>query len=64
MGSQIAKHEGGGDRRVALPTDPSAQAVVYGIDVSGHQGNVDWAYWWGQGKRFAYVKATESTTYR
>ncbi|HSV66733.1 MAG TPA: GH25 family lysozyme [Mycobacteriales bacterium] len=26
--------------------------------------NVDWAYWWGQGKRFAYVKATEGTTYR
>ncbi|QQQ76234.1 lysozyme [Saccharothrix sp. 6-C] len=64
MGSQIAKHEGGGDRRVVIPTDPSAQAVVYGIDVSGHQGNVDWNYWWGQGKRFAYVKATESTTYR
>ncbi|CCH35467.1 lysozyme [Actinosynnema sp. NPDC047251] len=64
MGSQIAKHEGGGDRRIALDADPSAQAVVYGIDVSGHQGNVDWAHWWGQGKRFAYVKATESTTYR
>ncbi|MFJ6670735.1 lysozyme [Actinosynnema sp. NPDC091369] len=64
MGSQIAKHEGRGDRRIVIPTDPSAQAVVYGIDVSGHQGNVDWNYWWGQGKRFAYVKATESTTYR
>jgi GH25 family lysozyme M1 (1,4-beta-N-acetylmuramidase) len=39
-------------------------ASVYGIDVSGHQGNVDWPYWWGQGKRFVWVKATESTTYR
>ncbi|ONI82752.1 lysozyme [Saccharothrix sp. ALI-22-I] len=63
MGSQMAKHEGGG-QRIVIDTDPSAQAVVYGIDVSSHQGNVDWPYWWGQGKRFAYVKATESTTYR
>jgi len=22
-------------------------AVVYGIDVSSHQGNVNWSYWWG-----------------
>lgn len=64
MGSQIAKHEGRGDQRIVINTDPGAQAVVYGIDVSGHQGNVNWTYWWGQGKRFAYVKATESTTYR
>ena len=42
----------------------TAQATVSGIDVSGHQGNVDWAYWWGQGKRFAYIKATEGTYYR
>ncbi|WP_344447751.1 GH25 family lysozyme, partial [Kitasatospora nipponensis] len=28
-----------------------------------HQSNVDWDYWWGQGKRFAYVKATEATSY-
>jgi len=30
---------------------PSSQfgtaAVVYGIDVSSHQGNVNWSYWWG-----------------
>ncbi|MDU0291861.1 lysozyme [Saccharothrix longispora] len=64
MGSQIRKHEGGDGRSVVINTDPGAQAVVYGIDVSGHQGNVDWAYWWNQGKRFAYVKATESTNYR
>lgn len=40
-----------------------ATATVQGIDVSGHQGNVDWAGYWGQGKRFAYVKATEATNY-
>ncbi|MBW4715689.1 lysozyme [Saccharothrix obliqua] len=65
MGSQIAKHEGRGDQRVVLDTDPSTRAAtVPGIDVSSHQGNVDWGHWWGQGKRFAYVKATEGTGYR
>jgi lysozyme len=63
MGSQIAKHEGRGDQRIVINTDPSAQDVVYGIDVSGYQGNVDWAAYWNQGKRFAYVKATENTNY-
>ena len=38
-------------------------ATVEGMDVASHQGNVDWANWWGQGKRFAYVKATEGTYY-
>ena len=38
-------------------------ATVEGMDVASHQGNVDWASWWGQGKRFAYVKATEGTYY-
>lgn len=38
-------------------------SVVYGIDVSSWQGNVDWNYWWNQGMRFAYVKATEGTSY-
>ncbi|MGJ9404331.1 cell wall-binding repeat-containing protein [Arthrobacter sp. KK5.5] len=33
---------------------------VLGVDVSGHQGNVDWSYAWGKDTRFAYVKATES----
>jgi GH25 family lysozyme M1 (1,4-beta-N-acetylmuramidase) len=31
--------------------------------VSSHQGNVDWASWWNQGKKFAYAKATEGTYY-
>jgi GH25 family lysozyme M1 (1,4-beta-N-acetylmuramidase) len=46
------------------PADMGTAAVVDGIDVSSHQGNVDWNYWWNQGKRFAYVKATEGTSYR
>lgn len=42
---------------------PAATSVVYGIDVSGWQGNVNWASWWNAGMRFAYVKATEGTGY-
>jgi len=47
-------------------TTPAVMAVtasVEGIDVSSHQGNVDWAGQWNAGKRFAYVKATEGNYY-
>ncbi|MGQ0840374.1 lysozyme [Actinokineospora sp.] len=64
MGSQIRKHEGGDQKIAITATDIGVQATVAGIDVSGHQGNVNWSYYWGQGKRFAYVKATEGTSYR
>lgn len=37
---------------------------IQGMDVSSHQGNVDWNRAWAQGARFAYVKATEGTGYR
>ena len=47
--------------RAAAPFVPSG---VLGIDVSSWQGNVDWAAQAALGKRFAYVKATEGTTYR
>ncbi|MTD58056.1 lysozyme [Amycolatopsis pithecellobii] len=73
MGSQIRRVEGDQstpDSRAAAMRPQGvnvdgvvATATVEGIDVSGHQGNVDWNGYWGQGKRFAYVKATESTTY-
>ncbi|MFJ5676817.1 lysozyme [Streptomyces sp. NPDC093097] len=59
-GSQIARHEGGGGG--VLPT-PSLAATVEGVDVSGHQGNVNWSGLWSGGVKFAYVKATESTSY-
>ena len=62
MGSQVRKHEGG--QTAAEPTQSTAHAAVYGIDVSRWQGNVNWRYWWSQGKRFAYVKATEGVSYR
>jgi lysozyme len=67
LGSQIREREGGptqGKPVAFTASEIGAQATVSGIDVSRWQGNVDWNYWWGQGKRFAYVKATEGTTYR
>jgi GH25 family lysozyme M1 (1,4-beta-N-acetylmuramidase) len=49
--------------------DPSgevraAATGTEGVDVSGHQGNVDWAALWNSGVKWAYVKATEGTSYR
>jgi GH25 family lysozyme M1 (1,4-beta-N-acetylmuramidase) len=56
---------------VPTPVNPRTAGVttagvtgVAGVDVSHWQGNTDWAYWWRNGRRFAYVKATEGTTYR
>nr|WP_223207996.1 lysozyme [Actinopolyspora erythraea] len=43
-----------------VPTGPT----VRGMDVSGHQGAVDWATAWHRGARFSYVKATEGTGFR
>ncbi|WP_237685184.1 GH25 family lysozyme [Arthrobacter sunyaminii] len=37
---------------------------IQGMDVSSHQGNVDWNRAWAQGARFAYAKATEGTSYK
>ncbi|MEU8225509.1 lysozyme [Kribbella sp. NPDC048915] len=48
----------------SAPAGNAPAATVEGMDVSSHQGNVNWSYWWGQGKRFAYVKATEGTSYK
>lgn len=45
-------------RPTLLPTQPR------GIDVSGYQGVVDWIAARAGGAQFAYVKATEGTTYR
>lgn len=73
LGSQIRKVEGDGSnsytkKRALEPQGLNsdgvdAYATVPGIDVSGWQENVDWSHWWDEGKRFAYVKATEGTSY-
>ncbi|ANZ37325.1 hypothetical protein BBK82_15910 [Lentzea guizhouensis] len=59
-GSQILKHEGAGTRTAAAPP---TDGKVPGMDVSSHQGDVDWPDSWAKGARFAYVKATEGTGY-
>ena len=37
---------------------------VLGVDVSSYQRNVDWSRWTAAGRQFAFVKATEGTSYR
>lgn len=62
-GSQIRIHEG-----TDGPDEPgdiaAAVAQTLGMDVSSHQGAVNWSTAKANGARFAYVKATEGTTYR
>ncbi|XP_002972808.2 N,O-diacetylmuramidase [Selaginella moellendorffii] len=45
--------------RTLLQTRPG----VPGMDVSSHQGNVNWRTAYNNGARFAYIKATEGTGY-
>lgn len=47
----------------ASPALSNTGTQTLGMDVSGYQGNVDWASAWGNGARFAFVKATEGTSY-
>lgn len=62
-------HAGSGLKRLG-PASPqgalAAPAIASGpagLDVSSYQGNVDWASVKNNGGSFAYVKATEGTTY-
>jgi hypothetical protein len=58
-GSQIKLVEG-----VEGPTVEPYVTQTPGMDVSGHQGNVNWTAAHNNGDRFVYIKATESTTYK
>jgi len=62
-GSQIRLHEG---TEAPLEADLLSAAVTQtpGMDVSSHQGAVNWTAAHNNGARFAYVKATEGTTYQ
>jgi GH25 family lysozyme M1 (1,4-beta-N-acetylmuramidase) len=63
-GSQIAAHEGGAPSIPTVPRyGPTAAPTTAGMDVSGHQGNVNWKGAATSGGQFAYVKATEGTSY-
>ncbi|MFI0901297.1 lysozyme [Streptomyces sp. NPDC020983] len=60
-GSQAAKHQSAADAGT-LTLTPNV-AGTPGLDVSSYQGNVNWSSVAANGARFAYVKATESTSY-
>ena len=59
VGSQIQLVEG-----IDAPAVEPFVTQTPGLDVSGYQGNVAWSTVRSHGARFAYIKATESTSYR
>ncbi|MFG3228529.1 lysozyme [Kitasatospora sp. NPDC048194] len=59
-GSTVAAHEG---RSGAAPLVRLAVTQTAGLDVASYQGNVNWPSVAAGGARFAYVKATEGTSY-
>ncbi len=69
MGMGVEAHE----RTSGRPADagapqggtPQSSALqTEGVDVSSHQRNVAWSTLWNSGVRWAYVKATEGTSYK
>ncbi|MFW6693907.1 lysozyme [Streptomyces sp. MAR4 CNX-425] len=64
MGAGVRLHEGTGATGTPADADAGPLATVEGVDVSSHQGNVNWSALWNSGVRFAYNKATEGTGYK
>ncbi|MDI5963328.1 lysozyme [Streptantibioticus silvisoli] len=62
LGSTVPAHDPGAALRPAAAVKP-LDATVSGMDVSAYQGAVDWATAAANGGQFAYVKATEGTSY-
>ncbi|MER7752499.1 lysozyme [Kitasatospora sp. NPDC097643] len=60
-GSTVAAHEG---RSSTAGVAALAVTQTPGLDVASYQGNVNWGAAAANGARFAYVKASEGTTYR
>ena len=46
-----------------VPPPPDTSGYIEGIDVSHYQGTIDWARVAAAGKRFAFMKASDSTDY-
>jgi GH25 family lysozyme M1 (1,4-beta-N-acetylmuramidase) len=61
MGSTIRAHDGTVTRALTAAAVPAGNAQ--GLDVSHYQGTVDWNAVAANGASFAYMKATEGTTY-
>lgn len=49
---------------LATPNASASSSQVLGMDVSAWQGTVNWKGAYSNGARFAYIKATESSTYK
>jgi GH25 family lysozyme M1 (1,4-beta-N-acetylmuramidase) len=62
MGSTVRAHEGGGSSAKPIEVTPLVTQTP-GMDVSSWQGNVNWSGAWANGAKFAYIKATEGTSY-
>ncbi|AXQ54772.1 lysozyme [Streptomyces koyangensis] len=60
MGMGVVEHDG----RSGAPGISPRAVQTEGVDVSSHQGNVDWAALWNSGVKWSYVKATEGTYYK
>ena len=59
VGSMVQQIEG-----TATPPEDALVTQTPGMDVSSFQGNVNWTAAYNHGARFAYIKATEGTSYR
>jgi GH25 family lysozyme M1 (1,4-beta-N-acetylmuramidase) len=63
MGWSVAAQSAASTAVAAPPATLATVTQTPGVDVSSWDGTVDWASRWSSGRRFAYVKATEGTTY-
>jgi GH25 family lysozyme M1 (1,4-beta-N-acetylmuramidase) len=61
MGSTVAAHEP--TQLLPQVLAPNAVAGTQGLDVSNHQGTVNWGSVAAAGAKFVYMKATEGTTF-
>lgn len=51
------------DRRISVNSRAAADYPVRGVDVSSYQGKIDWQRLEEQGIRFAFIKATEGSSF-
>ncbi|GAA2244239.1 hydrolase [Streptomyces ruber] len=63
MGLGVRMHDGQ-EARDGDGSPPGRALHTEGVDVSSHQRDVAWRALWNSGVRWAYVKATEGTSYR
>jgi GH25 family lysozyme M1 (1,4-beta-N-acetylmuramidase) len=65
----VLREQGGGLLRYGAAVSRSSHAPftpkgVLGVDISSYQGKIKWSTWTKKNRDFAYIKATEGTSYR